>query len=65
MQYLLENYASDPWVTHLVDNRQQWFIPVLNPDGYVYNETIEPEGGGMHRKNRFPNGCTGTSLGGI
>ena len=29
-----------------------WFIPVVNPDGYVFNELIEPFGGGMHRKNR-------------
>ena len=27
-----------------------WFIPVVNPDGYIYNESIEPSGGGMHRK---------------
>jgi hypothetical protein len=30
---------------------------VINPDGYVYNETIAPNGGGMHRKNRRDTGC--------
>ncbi|MBL7134990.1 MAG: immune inhibitor A [Candidatus Marinimicrobia bacterium] len=63
MWYLLENYGEDEAVTYLVDNREQWFIPVFNPDGYVYNETIEPNGGGLHRKNRFPNGCSGTEVG--
>ena len=32
-----------------------WFIPIVNPDGYFYNETIAPDGGGMHRKNRRSN----------
>ena len=41
-----------------------WFIPVVNPDGYVYNESIEPNGGGMHRKNRRDTNCgNGTSRG--
>ena len=52
MWYLLENYGTDPEVTYLVDNTQMYFIPVINPDGYVYNETTDPNGGGMHRKNR-------------
>ncbi|MBK7690788.1 MAG: T9SS type A sorting domain-containing protein [Bacteroidetes bacterium] len=57
MWYLLENYgASDSVVKHLVDDRELYFIPVLNPDGYVYNETINPNGGGMWRKNRKVNG---------
>ena len=33
MHYLVENYGSDPEVTYLVDNRQLWLIPVVNPDG--------------------------------
>jgi hypothetical protein len=31
-------------------------VPCLNPDGYVYNETTNPAGGGMWRKNRRDNG---------
>ena len=39
-------------------------IPVINPDGYVYNELIEPDGGGMHRKNRRNTNCgNGTTRG--
>ncbi len=52
MYYLLENYGVDPEVTYLVDNREFYFVPVLNPDGYVYNEQTNPDGGGQWRKNR-------------
>jgi len=52
MYYLLENYGTDPEVTYLVDNREFYFVPVINPDGYVYNQQISPNGGGMWRKNR-------------
>lgn len=56
MYYLLENYNTDPVVKYLVDNRQMYFIPVVNPDGYEHNKTIAPNGGGMWRKNRRNNG---------
>lgn len=56
MWWLLENYETDTEATYLVNNREQWFIPVVNPDGYVYNETTNPNGGGMWRKNRRDNG---------
>ena len=54
---LVENYNLDPTMTYLVEERDMWFIPVINPDGYVYNQLTNPGGGGMHRKNRRP-GCT-------
>jgi len=54
---LTERYNSDPVLTYLVNQRELWFVPVINPDGYVYNELISPNGGGMHRKNRRP-GCS-------
>lgn len=56
MFYLLENYGADPEATYLVDNRELYFIPIINPDGYVYNQTQSPNGGGMWRKNRRNNG---------
>jgi hypothetical protein len=56
MYHLLENYGSDPEVTYLVDNRELYFVPVINPDGYEYNRSISPSGGGMWRKNRRDNG---------
>lgn len=52
MWHLLNNYGSDSLATYLVDNREMWFVPVVNPDGYCYNEYTQPDGGGMWRKNR-------------
>jgi carboxypeptidase T len=52
MWYLLENYETDDEVKFLVDHTEMYFIPVVNPDGYVHNQTIEPDGGGLWRKNR-------------
>lgn len=56
MWYLLENYATDPEIQHLVNNLELYFIPCVNPDGYIYNETTNPDGYGYWRKNRRDNG---------
>lgn len=56
MQYLLENYSTNARIKEIVDNRQLYFIPCINPDGFQYNCTNNPSGGGMIRKNRRPNG---------
>ncbi len=50
--YLCQNYGSDPVVTWLVDNRELYLVPIVNPDGVCYNELTDPLGGGMWRKNR-------------
>lgn len=54
MWWLLENYGTDEEVTYLVDNTEMYFVPMLNPDGYIHNEDNDPGGGGMHRKNKNP-----------
>lgn len=56
MWYVLENYNSSPEVKYLVDNTEMYFVPMINPDGYVYNQTTNPNGGGLWRKNRRNNG---------
>lgn len=56
MSYLCDNYGTDPYITDLVDNREIFFVPIINPDGYEYNRMNDPNGGGMHRKNRNPSG---------
>jgi len=56
MWYLLENYDTDPSIKNIVDNVEMYFIPVVNPDGYIYNQTTNPNGGGLWRKNRRING---------
>lgn len=58
MYWLFENYNIDPIATYILNNRELYFTPVLNPDGYVYNETTNPNGGGMWRKNRKNNGSS-------
>ncbi|KZS38024.1 hypothetical protein AWE51_18435 [Aquimarina aggregata] len=56
MWYLLENYNSNDEIKTLVDNTELYFIPVINPDGYTYNQQTNPNGGGFWRKNRSNNG---------
>ncbi len=54
-RYLCENYGVDPDITWLVDNREIYIMPVVNPDGYVYNES----GDGYWRKNLRDNNNNG------
>jgi carboxypeptidase T len=56
MWYLLENYSSDPDIQATINGTELYFVPCVNPDGYVYNQTTNPNGGGMWRKNRRVNG---------
>lgn len=64
---LLGGYGLDPRLTRLVDGRELWVVPLLNPDGHVYQEEFQasPE---WHppgwRKNRRQNddGTVGVDL---
>lgn len=56
MWYLLENYTTNADIKATVDNTELFFVPCVNPDGYVHNQTTNPNGGGMWRKNRRNNG---------
>lgn len=47
---VLEGYGTNATLTDIVDNRELWFFPVLNPDGYVKNEQTD------WRKNMRDNG---------
>lgn len=59
MQYLCENYATDPKIKSLVDNREFYIIPCFNPDGWEYNRTsMGGAAGGQWRKNRSVTGST-------
>ncbi len=65
IDYLTDNYGDSADVTYVVDNREIFVIACMNPDGYVYNETTNPGGGGMWRKNRkydSGSGCYGVDL---
>ncbi len=56
MWYLLENYSTNPDIAATINSTELYFVPCLNPDGYVFNQTNSPNGGGMWRKNRRVNG---------
>lgn len=56
MWYLLENYESNNQIKQLINHSSITFVPCINPDGYIYNNTNSPDGGGMWRKNRRNNG---------
>jgi carboxypeptidase T len=49
---LTDNYGSNPHITSLVDEREVWVIPLVNPDGYEYAQNVDP----YWRKNRRDNG---------
>ncbi|MBI4860053.1 MAG: zinc carboxypeptidase [Candidatus Riflebacteria bacterium] len=48
---LTTRYASDPEVKALVDGREIWIVPVVNPDGLSHSQTQYQ----MWRKNRRKN----------
>lgn len=64
MHYLVDNYGSDPYVTHLVNHRQIWLCPTFNPDGHEYvftgNDPFNyPEDAMWWRKNMRDNNENG------
>jgi murein tripeptide amidase MpaA len=62
MDRLLSGWQrGEPEARFLVEQRELYFVPVVNPDGYEYNRSTNPNGGGMWRKNRRLN--TGGSYG--
>ncbi|MFT6849819.1 MAG: carboxypeptidase T [Sphingobacteriales bacterium] len=61
--YLFEN-TDEEEVQEILTTSELYFIPLVNPDGYAYNQFTNPEGGGMWRKNRkeFDDGEFGVDL---
>jgi len=45
---LIEKYSKDENIKKLVDGRDIWIVPVVNPDGLIYSQTKSK----MWRKNR-------------
>ena len=50
---LLMNYGTDSRITDWVNEREIWFVPMVNPDGHVFVETNNTN----WRKNRSHNGA--------
>lgn len=64
MYHILESYETNDSIKCLLNERQLYFVPVVNPDGYLFNQTNRPAGGGNWRKNRKKNinGTMGVDL---
>lgn len=54
VEYLAKNYGVDREITDLIDRRDIFFIPMVNPDGVEYD--IASGNYRMQRKNMRPNG---------
>jgi len=55
--YLLENYGTSSQVRDLVDSRETWIVPMVNPDGHVYVQyNHSGDWWNWWRKNRRDNG---------
>jgi hypothetical protein len=61
IEHLLGQYTLDPEITYLVDNREMYFIPFVNPDGFAVNESIyfNYSEFGYWRKNARDNNSNG------
>ncbi len=56
-EYLLNQYGSNMQVTQLVQEREIWIVPIVNPDGYVYVQNNHAGAStNWWRKNRRDNG---------
>ncbi len=56
-EHLGQQYAAGkPDIVTLLDANEIYMVPIVNPDGFLYNEQTNPNGGGMWRKNRRNNG---------
>lgn len=51
LKTILEGYGKDEKLTRLVNEREIWFVPMVNPDGVTYSQTKEK----FWRKNRRKN----------
>ncbi len=56
IEYLLENYGVDPDITWLINEREIWIIPMLNPDGYENGSRYNADGIDLNRDYYSPDG---------
>ena len=62
MQYLCEQYSLDPRIKSLVDAREFFIIPCVNPDGWEYNRLNGGAGSGWRKNRRLISGNYGVDL---
>jgi len=59
MEYLIDNYGSDPVVDNLVENYDIHLLPMHNPDGYVAHSRYNAHGYDLNRNYPVPDGSIG------
>jgi hypothetical protein len=59
--YLVDNYAIDPHIQNLVDNREIWIIPLVNPDGREMTTRYNANGVDLNRDYGYMWGAEGQS----
>lgn len=47
--HLVQNYSSNPYIKNLVDNREIWIIPMVNPDGREMGTRYNANGVDLNR----------------
>jgi hypothetical protein len=52
---------DNPRIKSLVNNREIWIVPMVNPDGHAYVQNVDP----MWRKNRNTNGSSDPAYQGV
>jgi len=57
LNHILANYGTDPDITNSVNNKQIWFIPLVNPNGH---KIVTDEADLWWRKNIRDNNASGT-----
>jgi hypothetical protein len=56
---LVDEDWSEGRITYLVNNREIWVVPTLNPDGTVIDQEMQSQGSGSWRKNARDNNENG------
>ena len=59
INWLTQNYGINDSATTIVNTDEVWIVPVVNPDGYVFNETYDDPWGNGWRKNCRDNNGNG------
>lgn len=62
-QWLLYNYGTDSLATWLVNNRQIYIIPVMNPDCYRYNSDSGGATSNLRKNRHFYSGQSSSTCG--
>jgi len=57
--YLVENYETDPSIQNLVEERETWIIPMVNPDGRQANTRYNANGVDLNRDYGYMQGVYG------